>query len=234
MNKNWKILRDVLERIYEREGISSNFSDDIIHLENAHLKTESMWYNRFAEIDSVKFILLSEAPLFGTQKKTYIYNPEAQTSSFFHFKDVLAFPEITVENLPKNATIKTRKSILFNTFKKHGFIVLDLFPYSFNSIDTSINYRSMSKELYTKIFNLTKDYYFRVKLKLCIAKSESPPMFIYRYNRLLDRVAGIVHTVLKDEIEDEESIAVYCVSGENMSLDRGYLSELISSKCNAA
>lgn len=233
MEENWKILRDVLERIYEGEGISSNFSEDIIHLENAHLKTESMWYERFAEIESVKFILLSESPLFGTQKKTYIYNPKAQTSSFFHFNDLLAFPEITSEDLSKKTKITTRKSILFNTFKKHGLIVLDLFPYSFNSTDTSIDYRSMSKELYSKIFNLTKEYYFRVKLKLCISKTESPPMFIYRYNRLLDRVSGIVYPVLKNEIENEESIAVYCVSGDNMPLNRDYLSELIKSKCKA-
>jgi len=233
MNKNWKILRDVLEQIYKVEGISSNFSKDIIHLENAHLQTEAMWYERFAEIDSIKFILLSESPLFGTQKKTYIYNPKAQTSSFFHFNDLLVFPEITPEDLPKKTEITTRKSILFNTFKKHGFIVLDLFPYSFNSSDTSINYRSMSKELYSKLFNLSKEYYFSVKLKLCISKSELPPMFIYRYNTLFDRVSELVYPMLEDEIENEESIAVYCVSGDNMPLNRDYLSELIKLKYNA-
>ncbi len=64
-------LRKPLETIYSEKGIKEQLDKDWAYLKNAYTGIEDFWHDQFDEIKQVKYVMFSEAPLWG-EKKNYI------------------------------------------------------------------------------------------------------------------------------------------------------------------
>ena len=112
------------------------------YLKDAFVATERMWAEQFAKVTTVRFVLLSEAPLFGSNSR-YFYNAATPFGAFFHFRDAEA---ILGRGFAKE---RVSKEFLLAELARAGFIILDLFPFALNKDDTpSVTYRKMSVSRY--------------------------------------------------------------------------------------
>jgi len=64
-------------------------AEECAYLKSAFVATERMCAENFAEGGTVKFVMLSEAPLFGVNQR-YFYNAATPFGAFFHFRDAEA------------------------------------------------------------------------------------------------------------------------------------------------
>jgi hypothetical protein len=169
----------------------------------------------------VRLVMLSEAPLFGTQER-YFYNTAIRFGAFFHFKDAEA---ILGHDFAKG---RTGKIFLLPELARAGFIILDLFPFALNEDDTpSITYRRMSAGRYRELFQRTAALYFDKKRDL-VSKLGNPH-FVFRYGKLKNRIGDLVDAELaKGGIGPTQS-----VGGTNMSLDREKLRQIFQAAQSA-
>ena len=84
---NLEQLRKPIETIYLEKGIKENLEEDWHYLKNAFIGIEDFWNHQFEKIPQVKYIMFSEAPLWG-ERKNYIYNPETKLTQFFYKSDL--------------------------------------------------------------------------------------------------------------------------------------------------
>ena len=224
MNK-WKQLSNNLEKVYQEEGIYSSFKSDEVYLKNAFLITEKLWEEQFNNIDNINIIMIAESSLFGKIQK-YIYNVNTKPSSFFYYQDLEAFPSYV--KMEKPLLVQHQKEAMLKEFSKNGFLILDLFPFSFNEKDTSLNYRNMNTKLYKKLLEVSSEHYLIPKLKICLAKSNNENIhFIYRYKRLFHKTGNFFEKVLKEISNQEVKYRINTIHGSNMSLDRNKLTKLL-------
>ncbi len=221
--EQWNNIKEILKNVYTRYQILDYFEKDELYLKNAFEKTEKLWKEQFYQMEQINFIMISEAPLFGNIER-YIYNPETAPSSFFHYNDLEAFPYI--DRLESRATIKEQKEKMFLEFKKMGFIILDLFPLALNQSDTAINFRHMKRSLYNTLLRETAPYFLIPKLELCMAKFSSNTHFLYRYKKLFKKTDNFFESTLKQITN--KTFKIDTINGENMSLDRVKLKEILS------
>jgi len=224
-NIQWQPISDSLKEIYQEQNISHHFEKDEIYLKNAFEVTEKLWDEQFNKIDKLKIIMISESPLFGDIQR-YIYNPNTPASVFFHFKDLEAFLEYG-QTIKKPKIVQEQKKIMFEYFRKNGFITLDIFPFALNPKHTKIHYRKMSKKLYHQLLKVTTENYLMPKLKLCLAKSDEHTHYAYRYKRLFDKTENHFENVLNNINSKDTKYKIDTINGTNMSLDRNKLRELL-------
>jgi hypothetical protein len=133
---DWDGLEQVLR------GCAPVTDEECAYLKNAFVTTEWMWAENLAKVATVRLVMLSEAPQFGTRSR-YFYNTATPFSSFFYFQDAEA---ILDHGFDKG---RTGKQFLFPALARAGFIILDLFPFALNEEDTpSITYGKMSSRRY--------------------------------------------------------------------------------------
>jgi hypothetical protein len=230
MKPDWHLLSEKLKGFYFDLKLADKFEKDEEYLRNAFEFTENLWFQQFDSIKDIKFIMLSEAPLFGT-KRIYFYNPESEFTSFFYFDDLRAFyPRQDLRN--DLQTIMERKKYVINSLNGKGFIILDLFPFALNEEDTAIVYRSPSKETdkkklsspeYRKLFDLSYSGYLKPKLRLIKSKAQANLKIVHRYQWLQSKIGKFI----KGKISENEIALlgdeIIAINGTNMPLDRGKL-----------
>jgi hypothetical protein len=225
---DWNNISKSLKYFYEEHGKAGNISSEFSYLENAFLKTEALWKDQYDKMEQINTVLVSEAPLFG-KDENYIYNLKTKPSSFFYFDDIGALPSVDI--LPKQPkSVEGKKEIMLTEFLKSGFLILDIFPFAFNGVDTSFNYRKLNKNQYTELLKLTVESYLIPKLNLCIKKSQIGTSFIYRYKALYEKTGHHFEQVLSEHYPDNSSYLLNTINGTNMSLDRQKLRSLFKGK----
>ena len=185
--------------------------EECAYLKGAFAATERMWAENFAKVATARFVLLSEAPLFGSNRR-YFYNPATPFGAFFHFRDAEA---ILGDGFARE---RTGKEFLLTGLARAGFMILDLFPFALNGEDTPIvTYRKMSVSSYRQLFQRTASLYFDRKRDVILERGR--PVFMFRYGATKHALGDLVDAELaKRGIGPALSIA-----GTNMPLDRDKL-----------
>jgi hypothetical protein len=202
MNADWDGLEEVLR------GCERVTAEECAYLKTAFVATEQMWAENFAKVATVRFVLLSEAPLFGANKR-YFYNIATPFGAFFHFRDAEA---ILGQDFAKD---RSGKEFLLAELARAGFMILDLFPFALNKDDTpSVTYRKMSVSRYRQLFQRAASFYFDRKRDVILQRGR--PLFVFRYGATRRALGDLVNAELaKRNIGPAQS-----VGGPNMPLDR--------------
>jgi hypothetical protein len=151
LEADWDKLEQVLR------GCAPVNTKECAYLKCAFMETERMWEENFAQVTTVRLVMLSEAPLFGADQR-YFYNPCTPFGGFFYFRDAEAILGCDF------AKGRRCKKFLLPALARAGFIILDLFPFALNKCDTpSITYGRMRASLYRDLFRHTARFYFDKK-----------------------------------------------------------------------
>lgn len=183
----WKLLRRSLKELYNSKGLMECFEKEENYLKNSFYEMEELWNTQFERIKKMKYVMFSESPLWGYEKK-YLYNSETKLSQFFYKSDLEFVLGKKIEH--KDEFLKTLTDI--------GFIILDISPFVLNETDTSINYKKISKKDYKFLVNDTLEFYVNSKLKLIKDKSEENPIFFFRYLRVKNLFSDLLMKELVD------------------------------------
>ncbi len=220
-----QVYEQVYEQVFEDAGCVKNGGDrlrkDLQYLRKAYQITETLWRGEFDKMDRVHAVVLSEAPLFGRKKRTYFYSPKAEPTAFFHFNDAEAVAGKGFADGEIFLSPKKRKEFLIHTLTSHGVLILDLFPYALNPIDTAVDYRSLPHDRYVKLFRKSASIWLRPRLA-AIRRKTAKPKFLFRYKRV-ERLGQELRQfgLLR---EDDEVASIY---GSNMALDRNRLAAIL-------
>ena len=172
-------------------------------------------------------MLLSEAPLFGTNE-TYFYNPDSHFTSFFHFNDAMAVLGESFADGHQFLDDRAKKEFLHAELANAGVIILDIFPFALNPRHTLITYRNLSAKEYETLFLRTSDLYFKPKLTKLMG--DRIPHFAFRYQRVAKRlerqVTEAVNMVIGKTSGFVGRVTIDKVCGTNMTLDREKLRTL--------
>jgi hypothetical protein len=190
--------------------------EECAYLKNAFVATERMWAENFAKIGTVRLVMLSEAPLFGSNRR-YFYNVATPFGAFFHFRDAEA---ILGHGFAKE---RTGKEFLLEDLAHAGFIILDLFPFPLNQDDTpSITYRKLSASRYRQLFQSTASLYFNRKRDLVLQRGR--PLFTFRYGATRRVLGDLVNA----ELAKRNIVPAQSIAGTNMPLDRERLRQFVT------
>jgi hypothetical protein len=202
LETDWDGLEQVLR------GCERVTDEECAYLKNAFAATEQMWAENFAKVATVRFVLLSEAPLFGSNRR-YFYNAATPFGAFFHFRDAEA---ILGHGFAKE---RTGKEFLLAELARAGFMILDLFPFALNRDDTpSVTYRKMSVSRYRQLFQRTASLHFDRKRDVIIARGR--PVFMFRYEVARRALGDLVNA----ELASRNIAPAQSIAGTNMPLDR--------------
>jgi hypothetical protein len=206
--RDWKQLEEVLSELYKK---------DIKYLEESFFGIEKLWTNNFEKLKSVKYVMLSEAPLWG-DKKSYIYNVETPMTQFFYLNDLATI-------IGEKDSIKNKQDFL-NKLVDNNFLILDLLPFAFNS-STIISYPGLSPEKYGELLSESFTFYFSEKLKLIYQKRDENLQFFYRYNRVKNSSQDIVLKALQEVgFSAKKELAVISMKGGG--IDRKKLGSIMN------
>lgn len=220
---NFEESKKVLKIFYDNNGLESFFTRDIDYLEKAYYEIFDLWGKNFEQIKTINYLMIAEAPLWGSNKN-YIYNPVTNNSQFFFRSDL---SDVIGEE------ISTKQEFL-KTCIKIGLIVIDISPYPLNRIDTIINYsatnehsKCLNKRLYRELVKLTLPDYFKKKIELIRAKKSKNIKVFFRYKRIKDNFEDlIIPTLIKHEfIKSKEDIGD--VSKKGGCIDKLKLSSIL-------
>lgn len=218
---DWKEIENTIIEYYKEIELCIS-STELEYLKYAFSFTEELWGKQFEKIQKIKFIMISEAPLFG-EDKNYFYNPNSKFSSFFYFKNIDAF------HIPYSKEDYNNKEFVLNNLIDKGFLILDLFPFSLNKDDTQINYNSIKHKQYQRLFHIVAQSYLNKKLHLINKKCSDETVFVYRYKRLKEKLSGVLETELVklNLIKPEQELETL---NNNMSLNTEKLRKIVNSR----
>ncbi len=204
----WNELTNILHIIYEEHGMLVRLSKDADDLEEAFIHIEKLWEEQFKKIDRINFILLGEAPRYGSDR-SYFYNADSKYTAFFRH-----------EISPSVISTSLSKPVLFHHLRESGFIILDLFPFAFND-NTAISYRPnfRSKKKVKKLFERTYEYYLEPKLKKIQGKSHKNTVFCLRYKKHKGMLEKVIQTRLNEVGFSFDISDIGCVGSSNMPID---------------
>jgi hypothetical protein len=175
----WNKLELVVKELYAKYNLCEELKSDLRYLESAYSEIEELWNIQFDQISNIKCVLISEAPLWGLNKK-YFYNEKITQSQFYYASDLDKIYDQQI----------TSKKQLIQAFNHLGIIILDISPFPFNPNITALNYRRnypLSKKIsfldYNKIITETSEYHLLRKFNLILIKSNNLK-FLFRYARV--------------------------------------------------
>ena len=194
----WNQLLPDLTTFYTNCGLINQFNaKDKQYLDAAFHSIETLWNTNFAKIEKVKYIMLSEAPLWGNPGK-YIYNPIIKNCSSFFWCSVLLYA-LNQKGLVPMTNLKTNADLV-DELNSLGFLIVDVSPFALNKVYTSINYPQLSRRQGNNYFNLidpTLKVFFDDKLKKIIPKiPEEGVKIFYRYKRVENCLRNSINTLL--------------------------------------
>lgn len=204
----WNELENCLRAIYEEQGVLVHLSNDADYLERAFRRTEYLWEEQFQQIDRINFILLGEAPLYGSNK-SYFYNEDSDYTAFFRHE---IYPYVKSTSLSKPE--------LLQHLREWGVFILDLFPFAFND-DTAMSYRRdfRSNNMIKNLFEGTYESYFMPKLKKIQEKSHENTLFSFRYKKQYGVLAETLQTRLNEVDFFFDISDIGCVGSNNHPID---------------
>jgi len=182
--------------------VLEHFLTDEKYLKNVFIHTEQLWESQFQQIKKIYFVLLGEAPFYGC-RESYFYNESSNYTEFFRHE---VYPIIKRTSLSKNA--------LFKHLRENGFIIVDIFPFTFNN-KTAIQFRN--RDL-LNLFCAFYEHYFKPKLEKIKTKSTEKTSFSLRYRR--HRVLSDIITIHLKALEfllNETKLG--CIGSNNIPLD---------------
>lgn len=184
---NYAVNKFILKTFYDRFGLSSKFEKDSAYLEKAFNDINKIWFDNLAKIETVNYLMIAEAPLWGKEKK-YIYNTDIINSQFFYRSDLGDILKRKIND--KSEFIKVCNEI--------GLLVVDISPFPLNPKNTSINYRDLSTVQYRQLVSQTISTYFEEKVKIIGAKKSANIKTFFRYARVKYTFQDIISLVLID------------------------------------
>jgi len=213
----WSELSKILLDFYSHKGIQKHFDKDEEYLSKAFSEIELIWINNYDKIDSIKLVMLSEAPLWGKIKK-YVYNPKINNSQFFYRSDL---------EFALNKCIKDKQDFI-DKLNSIGFMILDISPFPLNENDTIINYKQMPCSDYRILLKNTLPLYFAEKLDLInIKKSENIQLF-YRYGRVRESFNDLISQTIIDKGLIKSTNEIGDISQIGGGINRQKLYEIIN------
>lgn len=218
MKVEWKDIEVSIIEFYKEIQLEVA-PTELKYLKNAFLFTEALWEKQFEKMDNIKYVMISEAPLFGVSEN-YFYNPSTRFSSFFYFKDIEVF-DIAYTNEDYN-----NKEFVLDILNEKGFLIMDVFPFALNQNDTQINYNSIKHKQYQKLFQIVIQSYLHKKLTIIKKKCSNETVFVYRYKRLKEKLSGLLENELNklNLIKKGDNLDTL---NNNMSLDKEKLRRII-------
>ena len=184
-------LIQLIKNVYDSHDLQEHFlKKDRSYLINAYFDIEQIWQGNFEKIEQVKYVILSEAPLWGVNN-SFIYNFSTSFTQFFYENDLLfALNQDLIHDSQESISVKKERFI--NTLNDLGIVIIDVSPYALNST-TAINYSrndvdtlKLNPEEYRNLLSLSFEYYLSEKLQ--VVKEKINPNtalnIIYRYSRL--------------------------------------------------
>lgn len=186
-----KELIQLIKNVYDKHDLQEHFlNNDRNYLINAHFDVERIWNQNFMNIEQVKYVLLSEAPLWG-RNNSFIYNFSTSFTQFFYENDLFfALNQDLIHDSQESIIVKKERFI--KTLNGLGILIIDVSPYALNST-TAINYSrndvntlKLNPIEYRNLLSLSFEYFLYEKL-YTIKKRINPNTtinIIYRYSRL--------------------------------------------------
>ncbi len=216
-NIDYEPNKPIIESFYKRLGLSDEFVKEDAYLESSYNEINKIWFENLENIEKVRYLMIAEAPLWGKMKK-YIYNPETKNSQFFHRSDLEEALNISISN--KKEFLKICNEI--------GFLIIDISPYPLNSVDTSINYRNMTRNEYRRLVSLTIPSFFEKKLSI-VAQKRSPIIKVFfRYSRVKNAFQDLISDVLIENGFIKEQSEIGDISQQGGGIDRMKLQSIIN------
>ncbi|NCA86700.1 MAG: hypothetical protein EOM83_14210 [Clostridia bacterium] len=187
------MYRNILKYLYEKYSVSDIFENDYEYLSESVNEINELWNINFNNIEKVNLIILSEAPMWGDDRK-YFYNPDTNHSQFFYKSDL---------EYVTNQNIKNKQEMI-SELNKTGTVILDFSPFPFNPSKTKLSYKcdteGYSKKIkkidYQDILNNTFSKHLKPRLELIEQKTDDLKSIriCYRYGR----VKKNLHKILKE------------------------------------
>ena len=119
---NWDKLSSILKQYYQDKGLSEWFTNDEKYLSESFIEIDKLWLKNYNSIDKINYVMISEAPLWGIEKK-YIYNHKINNSQYFYRSDLEYVLNKTIHN----------KGDFLEELIAIGFIIIDISPFVLNA-----------------------------------------------------------------------------------------------------
>jgi hypothetical protein len=214
-----KSYNSIIENCLKQLENIGKTEKEIKYLKEAYNFIEKLWNIQYDKIEKIKFVMISEAPLFGDDKH-YFYNSNSKFKSFFHKSNMESFG---IENYD----ILDKKEIIQKLNEK-GFIILDLFMFPLNGKNTSENFRKMKKNRRKELFMISLEFYLKDKLEKIERKKSDKIKFFYRYKRLKKIIGIDFEKVLKKKELISRNTEIETISNGNMGIDNEKLKNIVS------
>ena len=179
-NNCFECLKNDLNSLYSLLRKNTYLKDDLIYIEKSYKTIEKIWNKQYNKVKAINYIMISEAPLFG-EKQSYFYNENASQSQFFYLSDAKVLT---------NNQINTKRDLI-ETFNDLGIIILDVFPFPFNS-NTAVSYKSLNKNEMKTLMDLTYKNHLEHKLQAIAPKVKSTTKLFYRYKRVKNSINDFI------------------------------------------
>ena len=213
---NYKDNKEILKSFYDNNGLSNRFEKDNIYLEKAFNEINNIWLDYLNKIETVNFLMIAEAPLWG-QKKKYVYNPDINNSQFFYRSDLSDILNIDIAD----------KKDFIRICNEIGLIVVDISPFPLNYEDTGINYRDLTTTQYRQLVSATIPIFFEEKIKKIKVKKSQDIKTFFRYSRVKNIFQDLISKVLIDNDIVMEQDDIGEISQAGGGIDKSKLGEII-------
>ncbi len=216
---NYSLNLNPLKTLYKHKGFNSDFNKDNTYLEKAFDEIETLWLQNYGKIDTINFLLIAEAPLWGNDKK-YIYNPDTNNSQFFYRSDLSDILKLPISN----------KLEFLQKCNDIGLLVIDISPFALNFNDTKINYKSpsLTRIEYLNLVRGTLPTYFEEKIKLVSLKKSGNVKVFFRYARVRNVLQDSISKVLIDYNFIENTNEIGYISKKGGGIDKQKLEEILA------
>lgn len=196
----WSDVSKHLQDFYLNNFNLSYYNHDRPNLYKAFIEIEQLWEDQFSRLNNIKYLMLSEAPLWG-EKELYIYN--VKTPPRGNFLPMSGIQKVTGNQIRK-------KEVLIDELGKLGLIVLDVSPFALDSpkkngtSKTKISYNDLKSKEYSELIKPTLGDFLNTKLGRIKEKGENQVIF-YRYKRVKDKLdSSVKEYLLENEFINSE------------------------------
>ena len=215
--KDWTSINQPLSDVYEKKNILHKLEKDETYLKNALIGISDLWEKQFEEIEVINYVMFSEAPLWGKERK-YMYNIETNFSQFFYKSDL----EFALE---KN--IKDKEEFL-EVLRSIGFIIVDLSPFALKEKETEINYKNLSKKDYLSLVEQSSESYLIPVLKRINNKASNDVKYFFRYTRVQNLFNNLIKNTLCNKVLINSKNSIGEIAQRGGGIDRVKLKEILS------
>lgn len=212
-------IEQVIRSFYKDNGYEKDFKNDLLYLQNSFEEINSLWLKNLNSIDTINYVMIAEAPLWGKEKK-YIYNPATKLSQFFYKSDLECVLRIYIDD--KKEFLKICNSI--------GLLIIDISPFALNKKDTKLNYQRLGNKNYKKLVQATLPLYFDKKIDIIKPRLSEDVKIFFRYKRVKENFENIIGETLLDKKIISSLEEIEDISQKGGGINKSKLKEIISNK----